>query len=55
MQVTAEMLIEAFCQTQREVLAREVSFEMRWERIAALLNEKLASKQEQRGDPNCEI
>lgn len=42
MQVTAEMLREVFRQTQREVLAKEVSFETRWERMAELLNEKLA-------------
>lgn len=56
MQVTAEMLREVFQQTQREILEIETPerYQARWERMAELLNEKLAGKQEQQGDPNCE-
>ncbi len=53
MQVTAEILREVFRQTQREILDLDGSdhikserFQMRWERMAELLNEKLASERE---------
>lgn len=41
MQVTAQMLREAFHQTQREILETPERYESRWERMAELLNEKL--------------
>ena len=46
-EITAEMLYEAFCQTQREILDLQASdhiknerYQFRWERMAQLLNEK---------------
>lgn len=44
MQVTAQMLRDAFRQTQREILdpERPARFEARFERMAELMNEKLA-------------
>lgn len=46
MQVTAEMLREVYRQTQREVLAEQISFEERWERMADLLNKNIATRSE---------
>lgn len=45
MEITAQMLREAYRQTQREILAIEAPerYSRRWERMAELLNEKLAS------------
>lgn len=56
MQLTAEMLREAFRQTQREILDLSASdqtkserYHARWERMAELLNEKLAHEQARAG------
>lgn len=42
-QITAEMLRQAYRQTQREILALTQPHATRWERMAELLNERLAS------------
>jgi hypothetical protein len=42
MQLTAEMIRETFRQTQREILAMSEDYSLRWERMAKVLNEKLA-------------
>lgn len=49
MQLTAQMLLEAFRQTQREILEIETPerYQARWERMAELLNEKLGLGNEQ--------
>jgi hypothetical protein len=43
-QITAEILREAFRQTQREILAKQVDHQARWERFAELLNAKLTEQ-----------
>jgi hypothetical protein len=50
MQLTEQMLREAYQQTQREILENGGSnerYKARWERMAEILNEKLSNEEEE--------